>query len=567
MKRKKKILFLQLPRLDHDVSDDHENLPDAFLYLDYAVRKSPEAAFYRTQWLEPQDRLDDAHLVWSILKIRPDVISCTLYLWNIERTIRVIQLVRKNHPAVFAIAGGPEVARDNPILFEKPAFDAAVVGEGESVLPILLRALRRGTRPDLNTVAWRHGHCWIWGRREPPHESLEKILPPPSWKKLAPDARGTAHLETTRGCPMRCTYCTSNQHRIRVSHLTADQVLAYVTILHRRGARFIRFIDPTFNSNPHFDGILAALAQWNRRHRLEFFAELRADRITPEQARRLAAAHFTEVEVGVQSHSEKVLQAIRRPLNFTAVDRGIRRLSAAGIRITLDLMYGLPRQSLSSLRQSVRWAAGRRGVRVQCLQTLVLPGTELRRTHRAQGIECLAMPPYSVQSTPDLNRTRMRDAEDIIEKTLKVSYDNPTRRFVGDNLPDLFRERVRLSVDRPFSGRLSGRENRRTLLLTSADFFIRRARLEQIVHTALRNEPNVAWQFVLVLKKEEPLDLLDFLVGIIQQYKPLPADYLLGARYQGVTVSRRLFLLLAGAHRFSRSWKSAAEDLLRSAFF
>ena len=565
--RKKKILFLQLPRLDHDVSDDHENLPNAFLYLDYAVRKSPEAAFYRTQWLAQQELLDDVHLVRNILKIQPDVIACTLYLWNIERTIRIIQLVRKTHPAFFAIAGGPEVARDNPILFSSPAFDAAVIGEGEPVLPILLRDLRRGVRPNLNTVAWRRGRNWTWGRRKPPHQSLEKILPPPSWKRLAPDARGTAHLETTRGCPMRCTYCTYNQHRVGVSHLDAEHVLAYVTALQRRGARFIRFIDPTFNSNPHFDDILAALAKWNRPRRVEFFAEIRADRITQEQAQQLDAAHFSEVEVGVQSRSEAVLRAIRRPLNFSAVERGIRRLTAAGIRITLDLMYGLPHQSLADIRRSVRWAAGRHGIRVQCLQTLVLPGTELRRTHHRQGIECLATPPYSVQSTPDLSVSRMRDAEAVIENILKAAYDTPTRRFVGYDLPDLFRELVRVSVDRPFSGRLPGRENRRALMITSGNFFAHRACIEQVVRAALHNEPHVAWQFVLVLKKEEPLDLLDFLAGVIREYKPLSTDYLLGLRRQGRTVSRRLFLRLAGSHRFSRSWKYAAEDLLRSAFF
>ena len=567
MTSKRKILFLQLPRLDHDVSDDHENLPNAFLYLDHAIRKSPEAAFHQTQWLKGQDQLDDTHLVQNILKIRPAVISCTLYLWNIERTIRVILLVRKIHPTVFAVAGGPEVARDNPILFRTTAFDAAVVGEGESVLPIILRAHRLGTRPDLNTVAWRRGRRWIWGRHKPPHEPLSKILPPSSWKKLAPDRHGTAHLETTRGCPMRCTYCTYNQHRIGVSHLTADQVLAYVTALHRHGARFIRFIDPTFNSNPHFDDILAALARWNQPRRLEFFAELCADRITPEQARRLAAAHFTEVEVGVQSHSGTVLRAIRRPLNLAAVERGIRRLAAVGIRVTLDLMYGLPHQTLADIRHSVRWASGRRQVHVQCLQTLVLPGTELRRTHQRQGIECLDIPPYAVQSTSLLSRTQLQQAETIIENILKSSYDNPTRRFVGRKLPDLFRERVRLSVDRPFSAHLPGYENRRALILTGMDFFARQTRLEQIIHAALCNEPHVAWQFVPVLTREEPLDLLDFLAGIIRQYPPLSADHLLGARRRGLTVSRRVFLQLTGTHRFSRSWMMGAEELLRTAFF
>ena len=565
MKRRLKVLFLQLPLLDNDITPAHENVPLAGGYLGHALAGSPESRFF-TSLVQPAswEPLDDAHLLQRIIAARPDVIACTLYLWNIERTLNILKRARAIIP-VRVIAGGPEIARDHPFLFRSTAVDVAVIGEGEPVFPSLLRAMRTGRRTDFQNVAWRNGWRWTWGSKLPPHLALDDMLPPPGWRGFGPDARGMAYLEATRGCPMNCTYCSYNQRRSRMTCLEPNRVEAHVRALIRAGTREIRFIDPTFNTHPFFEDILRRLAAVNRKRKAVFFAELRPDRVTVEQARMLAASGFAEIEVGVQSCDPQVLRLIQRPLSIAASDAGIRALAGVGIRVTLDLMYGLPRQPLSDIHRSVRWAANRKNVRVQCLQTLLLPGTEIRRARSRYGLQGMDRPPYAVTATARLSNKAMQQAEAFIERKLGCSYDGPTERFVGHRPSGLFPEQVHIDLDTA-GHRMTGSENRRAVFFHSHDFFAVRHQLRDTVARAIRNEPYVLWQFVLVMGREEPLDVLDMLAAEVLKHLPLVLDHLPGVRFGHLRASRRIFVRLAG-RRFARSWVIAAGELLRSHFF
>ena len=113
---KRSVLFLQLPRLDHDAHGRRENVPLAAVYLRNALENSAEAAFHRVVSIPRQDELDDQHLLASIQRVKPDIIAATLYLWNVERTLDLLDKAREILPKMKVIVGGPEVAADHPFL-------------------------------------------------------------------------------------------------------------------------------------------------------------------------------------------------------------------------------------------------------------------------------------------------------------------------------------------------------------------------------------------------------------------------------------------------------------------
>lgn len=530
-----KLLFLQLPRLDHNARGRRENVPLAAIYLRYALEQSGEDRFYQVRSIRNADRLDDRQLLAQIRKLKPDVIAATLYLWNVERTLDLLRRARRLLPKLKIVAGGPEVAPDHPFLFRSRLIDVAVSGEGEIVFPEILKAFRAGRRFSGDT---------------PPPCDLHTSLPPPSYPHLKPDTHGMAYLETTRGCPLRCSYCCYGHRRHAVSFLPADEVLDRVRALKKRGAKEIRFIDPTFNANPEFRNIIVGLAKLNRDRKLEFFSELQADKITREDAQILAAANFKEIEVGVQSRNPETLRRIHRPTRLRELDQGIRRLTQAGIRVTVDLMYGLPGQDLHEIRHMLNWAVHLRGVRVQCLQTLLLPGTELRRDRERFDLHGLDQPPYPVQSTSTLSAAELLQAEMMVQRKLGIVADDPTVRFVGRNLPDLF----------------PNRPTHRILVFKGRNLFARRKILAAQIQKAVAAEPHILWQFVLRPAAEEPLDLLDMLIAGLNKFPPLVSDRFLDMHSPGKRASRRLFIQLP-RRRVDRAWQAAAEDLLRQHFF
>ena len=569
MPRPLKLLFLQLPLLDNDVTTRPERARLAEIYLTHALQTSPEARFFKAMSLsERQLEQDDRSLKTTLLALRPDVLVCTLYVWNIERTRALASRLKKEHPALIMLGGGPEVARNHPFLFDGSWLDAAVMGPGESVFPALLHAVRTRKKLNYRHVVQRTSRGYTWGTAPEPAVPLSDILPPASSPLLRPDRHGMAYLEASRGCPLRCTYCCYSQHGRRVDYLPVDEVIRRIVMLKKRGAREIRFIDPTFNAHPHFDRLLHALARINPGRTLKFFGELRGDTLTSQQARALKKAGFAEVEIGVQSTQPHILKVIRRPWPLHRIGAALRELHRNNVRVTLDLMYGLPLQTLNDVRSSLRWAAGRPGVRVQCLQTLLLPGTELRATAENWGLSALNVPPYSVQSTPDLPSERLARVEDTIERMLGSTYDCPTRRWIESHLPDLFEERVDWHAARDVEPRrLAGISNRRAVIIRGSHLYTYRDRICALIRRALTDEPHIHWQFVPAMEWEEPLDLLEALIATVCAFTPLVADHMLGVRFNRLHAARRIMVLLPPRRRFNAAWRNAAQDLLSSRFY
>ena len=615
-----RLLLLQLPRLDPDVTTPGENVMLAAACLQSALARSPECKHWDVLPAPAtQDTADNASLLAAVVALRPDVIGATLYLWNVERTLRLLAAIKHHLPCVCTVVGGPEVAREHPLIFahiptvaaaagrggpacggsggpalpgcaaagQGSTIDVAVIGEGEAVFPDILAALRRGRNTDWRNVAWtRDGHA-IFGKRASPTRPLLELLPPADHPIWRPDAHGMAYLETTRGCPMRCAFCCYNLRRKGCSSLPPAEVARRIRILRQRGAREIRLVDPTFNAHPNFRAILGAMRRANADRGVQFFVELRADTLTERDATQLAEAHVAEAEVGVQSTDPTVLQCIHRPTHIDRVLTGIERLQRHGIRPTIDFMYGLPRQGLDDIERSLAVLERFPNAHKQFLPTLLLPGTELRDRANELKLRAQPLPPYRMQATDRLSARQLAAIEVLAEARLG-RFDSPTRRFVGTRLPDLFGERTSVACGRsaaPQRGLKSeleialqgsaptidgpdrrGSANRRAVIFRGENLFAQRQTLASFIREAVRREPDILWQFVLAPAREEPLDLLDFLIATVRRMPPHWLDRLVSPAGTRRFAARRLFVRLPRSRAFEAGWREEAEALLAGIF-
>lgn len=569
--QKRAVVFLQLPLLDNDPSGRHENLPMAAFYLRHAVERSPESKHWKffTPDFQTLEKSDGA-LLAAVERWRPDVLALTLYLWNVERSLDFAVKLKAHRPAVKVVAGGPEVAADHPFLFERDGVDVAVYGEGEPVFPFILRALREEAETDFVNVAWRRRDGFVWGRLPPPVFDLRRDLPPADHPGWQPDPRGIAYLETIRGCPLRCAFCCYGHRRQRVTALPVEEVERRARVLLQRGARYLRFVDPTFNARHDFDELLVRLGRLIRKQRAELFAELRGETITARQAALLSHAGFREIEAGMQTRDPESLKLIRRPVRLRALDRGIRYLARAGIRVTVDLMYGLPRQTWNDIRRMIRWAARQKNIRVQCLQTLLLPGTELRRRSHEWGFVAEAYPPYAVRATDTLTENQMRAAEEEVRRRLNIVWDCPTQRFVGCRLPDLFAEKLVLDMHRASATsavRTRPKTSRCAVLIRGSRLYERRGDIAERMQQMVTGEPHVLWQFVVCPEYEEPLDLLEAMAESLRALPEHVLDRFIQLHSPGLRAARRILVLLNPRRRYARDWQRAAEEFLRAYFY
>jgi uncharacterized Fe-S cluster-containing radical SAM superfamily protein len=561
------ILYIQLPLLDNDASGTGENFPFAAAYLDHALRNSPEAEFHTSQ-IAPTawDLLDTRHLGEQILATGADIVACTLYLWNVERTMRLAELLRARKPGIRIFAGGPETAREHPLLFSRPAFDAVVTGEGEHVFTALLASWRTGSRCNFSNVGQPGKDGWEWGDGPPPSVDLARAQPGETALMACVQNRPVVYLETVRGCPLTCTYCRYYQLHTGLRALEPEHVIRRITRLRELGAREIRFVDPTFNARKNFRQLLSQLAELNRDRALSFFAEIRAGTLTTEEARLIGEAGFAEVEIGIQSIDPQVLKNINRPGDPARTSEAIRTLIAAGVRVTLDVMYGLPGQTPEDVIRSIAWClAFGDGVQVQCMQTLLLPGTVLRAQAEQWNLHFNPRPPYPIESTPDFLADDITETEIFLSEHPRLPADPRTPRFCGQRLSGMFKERHRLEMDQ-LALPMPGKQNRRAITFAGADLFIHRDEIARAIGRAIADDPDMLWQFILEPEFEEPLDLIHVIAGAIRQAPRHLLDRFASAAAFDRTVSRRLFIRIRHPEAFSSDWRSAANELLHHYF-
>ncbi|MBU3914344.1 radical SAM protein [bacterium] len=566
-KHSHRILFLQLPRLETDMDREEENIPLAGFYLSHVLRQVDNDPGYSFKFLSPQDEsLDDTHLLALITQWQPETICATLYLWNIERTLHILKQLKNALPPCQVICGGPEVAKDHPFLLKALIADVIVMGEGEPVFTSIIKSIQTSQQTNFKQVAWKQVEGYKWGKNETPVSNLKDILPQPNHPGWQPDSRGMAYLESSRGCPRRCSYCRYSQMRKKTTYIESEEILHRVKVLKNRGANQIRFIDPTLNANPDFEDLLGKLRILNSDHSIRFFAELQADLLSPNQITLLAQAGFFEVEVGVQSLDQDVLRNIHRPVRMDRLEQAIQLMTDNKIKVTIDLLYGLPDQDWNDVIRSLEWARRFQNAYLQCMQTLLLPGTEIRKTKDQWGIKADDQPPYGVQSTHSLTFDDIRFIEERL--TQWQLGDGMTQKFVGYRLPDLFKERIPISLNTWSKDRLiSGQSSRRTLVFQGQNLYSQMKTISAVIKQAIAEEPHMLWQFLLKPEREEPLDLLQAMIREIQNRPSLWLDRFAYTAGWDRLVSRRVFIQLIKGHDYSKDWIQAAETLLEDSFY
>ena len=112
----------------------------------------------------------------------------------------------------------------------------------------------------------------------------------------------------------------------------------------------------------------------------EFTIEANPDDVTPEWCATLRPLGVNRVSMGVQSFQDDVLRAIGRRHTAKQVIQAVENLHDAGIgNISIDLIYGLPGQTLDTWTQTVAKAIALNPQHVSAYWLTYEPGTRLSR--------------------------------------------------------------------------------------------------------------------------------------------------------------------------------------------
>jgi hypothetical protein len=215
----------------------------------------------------------------------------------------------------------------------------------------------------------------------------------------------------------------------------------------------------------------------------------------------LRAANFREVEIGLQSVEPRAWELMGRPTNLVAFEKGVRAMLDEGIRVQVDLILGLPGDTVDSVRRGIDFLERTQAYStVQIFNLSILPGTAFRQEAEALGLSYQPWPPYYVLQTPTLDVEQMYQLMEEAQETFGIEFDPlpPPRLDLCDKASQPCRgSRVDLDSETASSVPLAPPALCYTLWLCSSDFHQRRQAAADVVAQLLAANPHITLQVIL----------------------------------------------------------------------
>ena len=115
----------------------------------------------------------------------------------------------------------------------------------------------------------------------------------------------------------------------------------------------------------------------------EITTEANPDTVDERYLTTLAEAGITRVSIGMQSSVASVLKTLDRTHNPENVAKAVSAAKAAGLQVSVDLIYGTPGESLDNWRESLATAIDLEPNHISAYSLIVEPGTKLARQVRS----------------------------------------------------------------------------------------------------------------------------------------------------------------------------------------
>ena len=227
---------------------------------------------------------------------------------------------------------------------------AACLGESEETFVELIKAYSGGgftpeALAGIPGIAYREGGEIRLTAPRPQIPVLDSIALP---ARDLLDIGQHTYMFTSRGCPYRCTFCSSTRFWDKLRFFSAEYVVDEIGLLVRDyGVRMISFFDDLFVANfKRLEEIAVLLEKRGLNGKVKYTCSCRANVVKPELAKLLKRIGVVSVGMGLESGDEETLKYLKGgTVNVSHNFKAIEILKDAGIAANASFVIGSPNES------------------------------------------------------------------------------------------------------------------------------------------------------------------------------------------------------------------------------
>lgn len=312
-----------------------------------------------------------------------------------EVAYRILDVSQKAGAAV--LVNGSD-ASDHALDYLQKGFCCVLLGEAEWTLLEVVQHLMKGNGLRIEQIP---GLAYLDEETKElvrtPHRPLMRdldLLPFPARDLIETDqyraAWKTTHgyfsmnIVASRGCPYRCNWCAKpiygDSFALRSAWSVAEEMRR---LKYDLGAEHLWFADDIFGLR----------AKWVRELAVEvekldaavpFKMQSRVDLMTVDTVRALRRAGCAEVWLGVESGSQKILDAMDKGTRVEQIAKARENLRNEGIRACYFLQFGYQGETWEDIQKTVKLVQDTRPDDIGVSVSYPLPGTKFFERVRAQ---------------------------------------------------------------------------------------------------------------------------------------------------------------------------------------
>lgn len=334
--KKEKAIHVGLGSIAAYAREKHENLD--IRYLDTRIEEKKEMdAFFQTKF---------------------DLIGFTAMAGIFNEVLDLAELIKKLHPKTLIVVGGPYVSTLGKEVLDFNQIDFGVYGEGEETFTEIINHLKvKSPLNKINGLIFRNEKGEVV--KNPPRKLFKDIdtLPMPAYDLFKMHKYPNHRLVTSRGCPFKCSFCSSAvfwdyNWKKRSAKNLAEEVKY---LIKNYGRKTFFFNDDSFNmSLNRAEEICDEFI--NQKLNILWTTPLRADRITPGLAEKMKKAGCYNVAIGIESANNDLLLRMEKQTTIEQITEGIRIFRNAGIEVLGQFLIGNIGETNATFEETLNYA-------------------------------------------------------------------------------------------------------------------------------------------------------------------------------------------------------------------